>query len=251
MKANPSVELMRKLYGKVVDALAEFQAHGTIALERGDIQIRLFDREYLRWESNYFIDNFIKGLCRIPANDADIEKVSRELDELADQTFALPRTLMHRDFQSQNILIPAGEPRFVDFQGARLGPYTYDIASLVKDPYVMLPKGFRDELIRRHHEKLTAARHPLKTPSFDQYKADYLKASLQRNMQALGAYGFLSLKKRKLKYLAYARPCLELLSEGLQEAECSKLDSLRSLCIKAGEALSSGIEVAKASAGVV
>ncbi len=239
------------LYGKVVDALASFQARGTEAIERASFPIRVFDRDYLRWESSYFMENFIKGLCRLQVCDAEMEAVSAELDALAAKAFALPRTLMHRDFQSQNILLPGGSPRFVDFQGARLGPYAYDIASLVKDPYAMLPKAFREKLLVRHHRSLTALSKPLSSLSYERYREDFRLCALQRNMQALGAYGFLSLKKRKLKYLLYAEPCLSLLKEGLEEGANDGFDSLRKLCNKAQAALSSGLEAAKAASGAV
>lgn len=251
IKADTAPERRGELYGKAVDALAEFQARGTEALQRTNFQIRLFDLEYLRWESDYFMENFIKGLCRLQPSPAMTESVTKELDALAACAFALPRTLMHRDFQSQNILLPCGTPRFVDFQGARLGPYVYDIASLTKDPYVMLPKELRDSLLERHHRRLTEQHKPLAGLSLERYKEDFRIASLQRNMQALGAYGFLSLKKRKLKYLAYAEPCLALLLEGLGDGTGDGFDSLRELCNMAKAALSSGINAANAMSGAV
>ena len=72
-----------------------------------------------------------------------------------------------------------------------------------------LSKPLRDRLFRKAEERFSGL-----TGTFHK---DYLTGSLQRNMQALGAYGFLSLKKGKMKYLAYAEPCLKLLLEGVEE----------------------------------
>jgi aminoglycoside/choline kinase family phosphotransferase len=185
------------LYEKVVDALADFQTRGTALLDEGGLELRVFDGAYLRWESAYFMEHFVAGLCRLSPDPAARRAVDAELDALAERALAMPRSLMHRDFQSQNILLPDEEPRFVDFQGARLGPYVYDIASLLKDPYVSLPRDLRDSLRARHFEALKSSGWLPGRVDFRSYLADYNRASLQRNMQALGAYGFLSLKSAR------------------------------------------------------
>lgn len=205
------------LYMKVIDSLALFQRDGTRAVRGApDIPLRIFDYAYLRWESNYFKENFLERLCGIKMDYAKNLLIASEFHLLAAAVNSMDYTLMHRDFQSQNILLSDGTVRYVDFQGARLGPYTYDIASLVKDPYIMLSKPLRTKLYEYYY-------HALKKCGFDipyeRYRVDSVLSSLQRNMQALGAYGFLSLAKKKVKYLDYAEPCLELLSDGLDEFE--------------------------------
>ena len=53
---------------------------------------------------------------------------------------------MHRDFQSQNIILREGQAYLIDFQGMRPGLAEYDLASLLYDPYVSLTNAERGEL---------------------------------------------------------------------------------------------------------
>ena len=59
----------------------------------------------------------------------------------------LPRVLVHRDFQSQNIIVRNGQAHLIDFQGMRPGLAEYDLASLLYDPYVTLSADERTQLL--------------------------------------------------------------------------------------------------------
>ena len=52
---------------------------------------------------------------------------------------AEPRVLCHRDYHSRNLMLRGDRLFIIDFQDARLGPDTYDLASLLRDSYVDLP----------------------------------------------------------------------------------------------------------------
>ena len=77
----------------------------------------------------------------------------------------------------------------------RLGPVTYDLASLIFDPYVSLSPAFRTELI----DRFAAGRS--ETPR--EILAMTLTASLQRLMQALGAYAYLGNVLGKTQFLTH------------------------------------------------
>jgi aminoglycoside/choline kinase family phosphotransferase len=113
---------------------------------------------------------------------------------IAREASALPKVCIHRDFQSENILMCGNEVRFVDFQGARLGPAGYDAASLLFDPYV---PQLDDSASTRLFEYYLS-----KTVTGISEEAFYVCA-VQRLMQALGAYGNLSIHKGKERYRRY------------------------------------------------
>jgi aminoglycoside/choline kinase family phosphotransferase len=121
------------------------------------------------------------------------------LREIAKRLASLPRVLVHRDFQSQNVIIQNGQANLIDFQGMRPGLAEYDLASLLFDPYVELSAAERSELIGYYRQKQTDDQREV-NGQFD----DILQlCAMQRMMQALGAYGFLGLVRGHEHFLRY------------------------------------------------
>jgi mannose-1-phosphate guanylyltransferase len=218
---SPPVALV-SLYRQTLDLLVEIQTRGTASLDRcteaGD---RLFDYETLRFESDYFRQRFLGNIVELsngkaadPA-DRELAALDDEFHRLANATLEQPVVLMHRDFQSQNILVKAGRIRLVDFQGMRRGPLAYDLVSLLRDAYVDLGVELRSELREYYRERLAAGGGP--ALSVTQLHRMVTVAGLQRNMQALGAFGFLSLVKGKSHFRRYIPLCLGHLADGLGE----------------------------------
>ena len=98
-------------------------------------------------------------------------------------------------------MMPAGGiPRVIDFQGARMAPGAYDVASMLWDPYYRIADDLRERLVAYYEEEMKKAE-----PAFDarQFRELLLLCRLQRHMQALGAYGFLSVVKGKKYFLKH------------------------------------------------
>jgi aminoglycoside/choline kinase family phosphotransferase len=169
-----------------------------------------------RWEHDYFLNEFAGGVCGIEtAGDAALRA---ELDGLMDALMKAPPALVHRDFQSQNIMIWDHGACFIDFQGMREGTCFYDLGSLLYDPYVELAPMERLELLRFYHGLWGDG-----APSRDEFLNLFAKASVQRLMQALGAYGFLGLKKGKPAFLKHIPAALRHIGEALETAELPRL----------------------------
>ncbi len=189
-------------YPRVLSALIGWQQSSDQAFaQNAELASRYFDRTALEWETGYFRDNFLLAFL-------GKESVSREVEDffsqLAQRAAEQPRGLMHRDFRSQNIMLapPSGRVAFVDFQGARHGSLYYDVASLLWDPYVMIPAGLVKELFG-----LWLRANPLlQEVSPEQAWKDFLVASLQRIMQAMGAYCFLSQVKGISSFATHIEP---------------------------------------------
>jgi N-acetylmuramate 1-kinase len=168
-----------------------------------------FDAALYRWEQRYFFENCLgrhfgmseenrRKLMNLPA-----------LLQIANRLASFPRVLVHRDFQSQNIMVREGETYLIDFQGMRPGLAEYDLASLLYDPYVSLTKSERSRLLQFYREGARIA-----DPAFAE---KFRLCAVQRLMQALGAYASLGLVKRNRAFLAYIRPALISLGELLDE----------------------------------
>ena len=138
-----------------------------------------------------------------------------------------PRVLVHRDFQSQNIILRDGQAYLIDFQGMRPGLAEYDLASLLHDPYVRLTNSERAELLDFY--RATA----------EVNDAEFLEkvrlCAMQRLMQALGAYGFLGLVKGRKDFLQHIPKAVRSLGEGRERNRQAKtaanlLDGLVDFC---------------------
>lgn len=158
-----------------------------------------FDADLYRWEQDYFYRECAQGVfgINIPRPDSDFEVLTRRL-------LAFPRRLLFRDFQSQNIMVSeGGDIRVIDFQGMRLGNPFYDVASLLFDPYVERLGGeFIDDALGEYLDFLPDASFP----GFAESREMLNFAGVERLLQALGAYGFLSAKKGKTEYVKYFAP---------------------------------------------
>jgi len=178
------------------------------------LQARIFDYDYFRWETTYFLDRFVAGLRKLEV--ANRPGVDAGLHRLAQRVDAYAKGIIHRDFQCQNIMIHAGVPRIIDYQGARMAPPAYDIASILWDPYYRLDDQVRERLLTYYLDEMNAQRRP----TFDEktFLESLVACRLQRHMQALGAYGFLSEVKGKKYFLKHVPEALRLLKEDLAEA---------------------------------
>ncbi len=185
-------------YGQVINHLLRLQAATATAAARCPEAVdRTLDRGVLAWETGYFRNRFLTGHLGLPAEA--LSPLEAEFETLNAVVAAQPLVLLHRDFQSQNILLRDGQVRLVDVQGMRLGPIGYDAASLLWDPYVALPAELRTRLLE-HFARGAAPRCGLEPPTVT---ACVLAAGLQRLMQALGAYGFLGHVKGKPAFLQH------------------------------------------------
>jgi aminoglycoside/choline kinase family phosphotransferase len=171
-----------------------------------------FNAALYRWEQNYFFENC---LGRIFSVDEESQRELASLPALAEIAEGLaesPRVLVHRDFQSQNIIVRAGHAHLIDFQGMRPGLAEYDLASLLFDPYVELSGAEREELCCYYIER----RGPRST---GQVRKTLPLCAMQRLMQALGAYGFLGLVKGHRHFLAHVPAALDSLRNVVAEID--------------------------------
>lgn len=207
------------LYHKAVELLVHFQKEATTAAERCPALAEWqFGRDDLRWETEYFRANFLERHAGWPRKKEDDLDVAFDL--LAQRVAGQPRQVMHRDYQSQNIMVRGGNLFMVDFQGSRIGSVYYDIAALLWDPYVSLSLPVIKELFEAYCEKI-------KIDDLAQAWEGFLDASLQRLMQACGAYCFLSEHKGIERFRQYMKPGLSQLATVLEIAESPRQKDLR------------------------
>jgi hypothetical protein len=218
------------LYERVVEILLRLQVEGAGGFNTTwTCQTEKYDRLVMReYESNYFRDAFLINYLHIERDWSELDHVFDYLAETAAK--AEGGFLLHRDFQSRNILVnesetqnPAPKIGIIDWQGARLGPLGYDLASLLIDPYTNLPSHDRTHIYNAYLGILKKSWPGRATP----FQRFYPYLAVQRNLQILGAFAFLSKVRGKTYFEAYLPPALESLTRLLEDLQDRNLKTLR------------------------
>ncbi|MGB4547927.1 MAG: phosphotransferase [Syntrophales bacterium] len=194
------------LYRKTLKAVRKLHAFPVDSFSLRDLPLmEPFGTDLYRWERNYFMEHCVRNVCGIELEPEERDSLEEELAALAGRLMRAECSLVHRDLQSRNVMIRDGEPVLIDFQGMRFGTPFYDLGSLLCDPYMALDDGERLDLLSFYHD---LSRSPV---GRETYRKIFWDASAQRLMQALGAYGFLALKKNLREFLGHIPAALDIL----------------------------------------
>ncbi len=216
------------VYRDAVGLLVDFQRQGTPHFDTAwCFDTSLYSGEFA-WEREalYFLNSFLEAYCGIRPTAA----LKSELTWLCDRVDAAVSepVLIHRDFQSRNIMIKHDRLRIIDFQGARLGPWGYDLASLLYDPYTDLPEEMRERLLDLY---LADAMGGSRSVTKAEMMAEFYCTALLRTLQVLGAFSFLSREKRRSFFVPFIRPALKNLLVLVHKEGFSALSDLRALSV--------------------
>src|SRR5437660_3426191 len=168
-----------------------------------------FNAALYLWEQNYFFENCLGRYFEVEKAEIDTLAGLSALQKIAEKLAQLPRVLVHRDFQSQNILLRNGQAYLIDFQGMRPGLAHYDMASLLYAPYVDRSEAERDELLEHYCREKPGA----------DFMETLRLCVMQRLMQALGAYGFLGLVKGHKQFLEHVPAAVKSLRRIVEPVE--------------------------------
>ena len=209
-------------YSQAVRALVKMQTAGAQGFDRDwCFDTPEYDRSVmLERESGYFHRAFWQQLLL----EDEVEGLNEEFHYLADKVMKFFTPLfLHRDYQSRNIMISGDEVRIIDFQAGRLGPPGYDIASLLIDPYTGLSNSFQNEMFALYLDELGRIGE-IETGAI---AASYPFLAVQRNLQIIGAFAYLSSRKKKPFFSRYILPSLIMLQNRLADPVFDEMEVLR------------------------
>ena len=227
------------LYREAVALVERLQRRGVeLASDRFLPYAIGFDADKLTWELNFFLKHFLEGYRGSALTAGERSALGEEWLAIANELSSEPRVLCHRDYHSRNLMLHGGQLYIIDFQDARLGPDTYDLASLLRDSYVDIGDRDLDDLIA-YFLALQGRESPNATGK-DAHAREFRRRfdlmALQRNLKALGTFGYQTLTRRNAVYiqymprtLRYARANLEKYPRfsRLRELLSSHLEELR------------------------
>lgn len=207
--AAPQIEAA---YERAVDIIATIRSATEAAMAAEAVAGSLaFDADKLDWELEFFRTNCF-GYYLGDALGDELESALRaEFRELATALASRSKTLCHRDYHARNIIVRPGPPVreavvVIDFQDARLGPITYDVVSLLEDPYTSVGPDLKRRLRERFTAGLRADGH---WPGEEAFAQEYDMMTVQRLLKAVGTYTHQAAVRGKRDYVPYIAPALD------------------------------------------
>jgi aminoglycoside/choline kinase family phosphotransferase len=193
--ASPMVHAA--LYREAVALIEQLQRRGAELESTGYLPYTIaFDVDKLTWELNFFTKHFLEGYRGITLSSVERAALEEEWAAIAGELAAEPRVLCHRDYHSRNLMYCDGSLHIIDFQDARMGPDTYDLASLLRDSYL--------DLTDHQLEDLVAYFLALKgNPHAAEFRRRFDLMAIQRNLKALGTFGFQTIGRQNPVYIQY------------------------------------------------
>jgi hypothetical protein len=216
------------LYRQAVSFIEVLQRRGAELASREYVPYGVaFDVEKLSWELQFFTKHFLEAYRGVALPDSDREVLAREYASIVNELAAEPRVLCHRDYHSRNLMLHEANLYIIDFQDARLGPDTYDLVSLLRDSYVDFTEAQIEELIafflamRGHTGQSDSAADRL------EFRRRFDLMALQRNLKALGTFGFQTTSRGNPVYIQYIPRTLSYVRANL--AKYPRFSALRTL----------------------
>jgi aminoglycoside/choline kinase family phosphotransferase len=191
------------LYRQAVSFIALLQQRGADLKSEQYPPYRVaFDTDKLAWELEFFYKFFLKQYRGIsPPVDVQVA-LSQEWSSIVEELASEPRVLCHRDYHSRNLMLHNGSLFIIDYQDARMGPDTYDLVSLLRDSYVDLSSTQVEELIAFFLAVKYGAAGVSQADAVE-FRRRFDVMALQRNLKALGTFGYQTVTRGNPVYIQY------------------------------------------------
>jgi len=188
-----------RLYRAAIDLLAKFQRAGDCGLN-APFSADFFFNE-LKMAREFYVDQLMGG------DGAALEPLMRLICE---NVAHHPYVLCHRDFHGQNLHIFNDTIYLIDYQDLRMGPDTYDLASLLRDRGVARIIGDDTEMeLLEHYAAVTGAAGDV--------RRRYFETLLQRSIKILGTFSAQPILRGRMHYLDFIPATLESIRRCVEE----------------------------------
>jgi aminoglycoside/choline kinase family phosphotransferase len=187
------------LYRQAVGFIALMQQRGEALRSDAYPPYRIaFDVEKLTWELEFFVKHYLLAYKGAAPTEAERVALREEWSAIVGELASEPRVLCHRDYHSRNLMLNKDSLYIIDFQDARMGPDTYDLVSLLRDSYVDLSAQQVDGLITYFlaHKSGDAGDDA-------EFRRRFDLMALQRNLKALGTFGYMTTSRNNTVYIQY------------------------------------------------
>ena len=185
------------------------------------VKLSKYTSSYLHKESDLFFDWYLKYSLK-SKKISKIKKILRaELKKIYKKLNFKNDTFVHRDFHIYNIMLSGKKLGLIDSQDAIVGNPLYDVASLIDDVRIKLPKNLQNNLFEFYYKN-----SKYKKEKKEKLKNDFDILSVQRNLKILGIFVRLSKRDNKLNYLKYLPYTWLLIERRMKNPIFNKLNIL-------------------------
>jgi N-acetylmuramate 1-kinase len=210
------------LYREAVMLIQVLQQRGAELASNEYLPYRVaFDVEKLTWELQFFLKHFLEGYRGISFDPRERAALTEEFALIADELASEPRVLCHRDYHSRNLMLHEGRLYIIDFQDARMGPDTYDLVSLLRDSYVDFTETQVEALMAfflapRSGRAGSPGDSGDTRPALTEFRRRFDLMAVQRNLKALGTFGYQTLTRNNTVYIQYMPRTLRYVRANLE-----------------------------------
>ena len=195
-------------YRNAIELIVRIQELTGIVLTSESICSKLaLDEAKLKWELDFFFKNHFDRHLAVDLTPECRQAVDNEFTELCREMAALPRVLVHRDYHARNLMMRDGKIFIIDHQDARMGPESYDLVSLIADPYAGIEQDLALNLVEHFVELKAASRLPLS--SVERFRDGLELATVQRMLKAVGTYSSQAALHGNPVYLPFIAPAVK------------------------------------------
>ncbi len=192
------------LYRQAVSFIDTLQRRGAELASPDYVPYNIaFDVEKLTWELQFFTKHFLEAYRGAQLSAASREALAVEFAAIAEELASEPRVLCHRDYHSRNLMLHDGSLYIIDFQDARMGPDTYDLVSLLRDSYVDFTEAQVDAFIAFFLALRSGRPDSDGLSDHEEFRRRFDLMALQRNLKALGTFGFQTTSRQNTVYIQY------------------------------------------------
>lgn len=219
----------KKIYSGLLDILVNIQS---IPKDENLIPFRLsFDVDKLMFEFNFFIENCILKYFNARVEPGLLDELREEFKNISGILFRPEYfVLNHRDYHSRNIMLCRGDPYIIDFQDARLGLPQYDLVSLLRDSYHTLEIEELDYCKKYYYD--ASREKGIMRMSMDEFEYYFDLSAFQRNVKALGTFGYQVRSLNRAYFEKYIDPTIHYLKDYVsRREELKKSGRLLAVCL--------------------
>lgn len=190
------------------------------------VSSRSFDAALLRWELDHYREWRLEQELGLTLDAAFRAKLDAAFEDLVAKVAAIPTAVMHRDFQSHNLMALGNELVVLDFQDAMTGPVVYDAVALLRDSYVEIPSDLLTELVG-HYAREAASLPALAGHDAATIERWFFLQAVQRKLKDSGRFVFIDRVKKNPSFLAFIPSSLRYVKDALRRLpELAELASL-------------------------